>query len=117
VALPPNFLPEHPFDNGELRVRDELLAGFPRTPDEVRRHIADYYGMISHQDAWMGRVLAAAPDNTIVVYTADHGLALGQHGLMGKQSLYDHSIRVPLIVSGPGLPSGRRVDALTCHAD
>jgi arylsulfatase A-like enzyme len=117
LSLPPNFLPEHPFDNGELAVRDELLASFPRTPAEVRRHLADYYGMISHLDAWIARVVAAVPENTIVVYTADHGLALGQHGLMGKQSLYDHSIRVPLIVRAPDLPAGRRVDALTCHAD
>jgi arylsulfatase A-like enzyme len=117
VPLPPNLLPEHPFDNGELRVRDELLAGFPRTPDEVRRHVADYYGMISHQDAWMGRVLAALPENTIVVYTADHGLAVGQHGLMGKQNLYDHSIRVPLLVAGPDVPSGGVVDMPTTHAD
>lgn len=117
VELPPNFLPEHPFDNGELRVRDELLADFPRTADEVRQHLADYYGMISHQDAWMGRVLAAVPEDTLVVYTADHGLAIGQHGLMGKQNVYDHSIRVPLIVSGPGLPVGRVVDVPTTHAD
>jgi arylsulfatase A-like enzyme len=117
VPPPPNFLAEHPFDNGELRGRDELLAPFPRTPAEVGRHLADYYGMISHQDAWIARVVERLPANTIVVYTADHGLALGQHGLMGKQSLYEHSLRVPLIVAGPGLPAGRRVEALSCHAD
>ena len=117
IPLPANVLPAHPFDNGELRVRDEQLAPFPRTPEVIRQHIADYYGMSSHLDAEIGRVLdvlteTGQADNTIVVYTADHGLAVGQHGLMGKQNLYEHSVRVPAIVRGPGLPVGRRVPAL-----
>lgn len=117
VPLPPNYLPEHPFDNGELSVRDELLAPHPRPPAEVRRHIAEYFGMISHMDEWIGRVVDEVPENTVVVYTADHGLAVGQHGLFGKQNAYDHSLRVPLIVRGPGLPVGLRVDALTHTPD
>ena len=117
ITLPENFLLEHPFDNGEMRVRDEKLAAWPRTPAEIRQHIADYYGMITHLDAQIGRVLAALQktgqaDNTLVVYTADHGLAVGQHGLLGKQNLYDHSIRVPLIVKGPGIPQNERRDGL-----
>jgi arylsulfatase A-like enzyme len=117
IPLSPNFLPEHPFDNGELSVRDELLAPFPRTPEVVRRHTADYYAMIEHQDAHMARVIAAAPPNTVVVYTADHGLAVGRHGLMGKQNLYDHSTRVPLILAGPGIPEGRIADGLAYTPD
>ncbi len=117
MPLPPNYLPEHPFDNGELRNRDESLAPWPRTPEIARRHIADYYGMISHLDHWIGRILdtlaeTGRADDTIVVYTADHGLAVGQHGLMGKQNLYEHSARVPCIVRGPGLATGRRTAAL-----
>jgi arylsulfatase A-like enzyme len=113
IELPPNFLPEHPFDNGAVRIRDELLAGFPRTPDEVRRHIAAYYAMISHVDAEIGRVLAALEaagraGTTIGVFAGDNGLAVGQHGLMGKQSNYDHSVRVPLMLAGPGVPRGAR---------
>lgn len=113
VALPPNFMPEHPFDNGELAVRDELLAPRPRDPQEMRRHIAEYYAMISHADAQMGRVMAALrarglADNTIVVFAGDNGLALAQHGLLGKQNLYDHSVRVPLVFAGPGIPQGER---------
>lgn len=122
IPLPPNVLPEHPFDNGMLRGRDERLAPWPRTPDLVRRHLADYYGMIGHLDAQVGRVfdaLAASgrAEETIVVYTADHGLAVGQHGLLGKQNLYEHSVRIPMILSGPGLPAGRRVAALAYLAD
>ena len=118
VPVPENFLPEHPFDNGEMRIRDEVLAEFPRTPEIVQQHIADYYGMITSQDAEMGRLLQTLEakghlDNTIVIYTADHGLAVGQHGLLGKQNLYSHSIRVPSIFAGPGVPEGVTVDALT----
>lgn len=116
VPLPPNFLPEHPFDNGQMIIRDEELAALPRNPAEVRRHLAEYYGMISHHDAQIGRVLACLEqrglrDHTIVVYVSDHGLGVGRHGLMGKQNLYEHSNRVPLIINGPGVPAGRRVDA------
>jgi arylsulfatase A-like enzyme len=126
MPLPPNFLPEHPFDNGDLRTRDEALAPWPRTPEVVRQHIADYYGMITHLDAWIGNVLGALEEaghagDTIVVYTADHGLAVGQHGLFGKQNLYEHSARVPCIVRAPGVdaaPLGaRRVEALTYTPD
>ncbi len=122
IPQPENFLPEHPFDNGELHVRDEQLAPFPRTVETVRRHIADYYGMITHLDANVGRVLAALrecghTEDTVVVYTADHGLAVGRHGLFGKQNLYDPSVRVPLILAGPGLPRGGRVEALTQSYD
>ena len=122
MPLPPNFMPEHPFDNGDLRLRDEALAPWPRTPEEIRRHIADYYGMITHLDAWIGRILqtleeTGQAENTIVVYTADHGLAVGQHGLMGKQNMYDHSTRVPCIMRGPGVPQGKRFSALTYTPD
>jgi arylsulfatase A-like enzyme len=118
VPVPENFLPEHPFDNGEMRIRDEVLAPFPRTPEIVQQHIADYYGMITHMDAEMGRVLQTLEatghlENTIIIYTADHGLSVGQHGLLGKQNLYNHSIHVPSIFAGPGIPERETVDALT----
>ena len=116
IPLPPNFLPQHPFDNGELKVRDELLAPFPRTPEVVRKHIADYYAMITHLDEHVGRVLAALGEtghagDTLIFFAGDNGLALGQHGLFGKQSVYEHSVRVPLLVAGPGVPQGARRDA------
>lgn len=112
IPLPKNFLPEHPFDNGELRIRDELLAPFPRTPEVIRKHIADYYAMITHLDSQIGRILETLEetghaDDTIVLFSSDNGLAVGRHGLMGKQNLYEHSTRMPLIVAGPGLPRGR----------
>jgi arylsulfatase A-like enzyme len=119
VPLPANYMPVHPFDLGpmSMTVRDEHLAPWPRPADMVRAQIADYYGLITHMDFEIGRVLEAlrrtgAWDNTVVVFAADNGLALGSHGLMGKQSLYEHSTRVPLIVAGPGIPHGES-EALT----
>jgi arylsulfatase A-like enzyme len=122
VELPPNFAPQHPFDLGDYHIRDEQLAAFPRTKDEVRRHIADYYAMITHQDHHMGRILDALRDrgehdNTIIIYTGDHGLSVGQHGLLGKQNMYDHSVRVPLIIAGPDLPRGQTIHALSLTMD
>jgi len=115
IELPPNFAPAHPFDNGELSVRDELLADFPRDPEEVKRHLAEYYAMISHLDFEIGRILDALRasgqfENTIIVLSGDNGLALGSHGLMGKQNNYDHSVHVPLLMMGPGIPKGERRD-------
>ena len=117
LTLPANFLSIHPFDNGEMDVRDEELAPKPRTSNNIRQHLADYYGMISHLDAHVGRILTTLEEkgqleNTLIVYTADHGLAVGQHGLLGKQNLYDHSMRIPLIISGPGIPQNQRHSAL-----
>lgn len=114
---PPNFLPEHPFDNGELKVRDEKLAPWPRTEKIVRSHLADYYACITFVDAQVGRLLQALEEtgqleNTIVVFAGDHGLAIGSHGLFGKQNLYDHSMRTPMILAGPGIPKGKTSDAL-----
>lgn len=111
ITLPPNFMSEHPFDNGELDIRDEWLAGYPRTSAEVKANIAAYYAMITHLDEQIGRVLNVLDEkgmmeNTVIVYAGDNGLAVGQHGLMGKQNLYEHSINVPLIFKGTGVAQG-----------
>ena len=111
IALPANYLPLHPFDNGEMTVRDERLAPWPRTEAEVRRHLHDYHAVISGLDHHIGRLIRALKDrhafeNTIIVFASDNGLAIGSHGLMGKQSLYEHSMKVPLFLVGPGIPRG-----------
>ena len=122
IKLPPNFMPQHNFDNGELKVRDELLAGFPRTIPEIKGHIRDYYAMITHLDAQIGRIIDALKEsgeyeNTIIIFSGDNGLALGQHGLMGKQNVYEHSVGVPLIWSGPGIPENQKRDAFVYLLD
>ncbi|MFN9715285.1 MAG: sulfatase-like hydrolase/transferase [Planctomycetota bacterium] len=120
IPLPPNFQPLHPLDNGEMTVRDERLLPWPRSEQAVRQMIADYYRYVSYVDHQVGRVLdalEASPmaDNTIVVFTSDSGVARGSHGLIGKQNLYEHSVRVPLIFFGPGIAENRRTHAL-CYA-
>jgi arylsulfatase A-like enzyme len=116
LSLSRNFMPEHPFDNGELKIRDELLAAHPRTPQEMRRHLADYYACISDLDEQVGRLLDVLKQldyskNTIVIFSSDQGLAVGgRHGLMGKQNLYEH-VKPPLVIAGSDIPHGQS-DAL-----
>jgi arylsulfatase A-like enzyme len=122
ISLPVNFLPEHPFDNGHMHGRDEKLLGFPRKPDEVKREIRDYYAIITHLDAQIGRIMDALKasgqlENTIVVFAGDNGLALGQHGLMGKQNLYEHTVGVPMVWSGPGIAKGKQSSAYSYLVD
>lgn len=121
--LPKNFQPQLPFDNGMMKGgRDENLGAWPRTEAMVRDQLAEYYGMVTHLDEQIGRVLAALrktgqADNTIIVYAADNGLALGSHGLLGKQNVFEHSMRTPLIISGPGVPRRKSLQAFTYLLD
>ncbi|MEY3820046.1 MAG: hypothetical protein RL337_227 [Bacteroidota bacterium] len=122
INLPPNFLPAHPFDNGDLAVRDEMLLPHPRTEAAVKKEIAHYYGMVSELDAQLGRILAALDaaglaNETLIVFAGDNGLAVGQHGLLGKQNLYEHSIRVPLIMAGPSIPVNKKNNGFTYLSD
>ena len=117
IPLPPNFLPQHPFDNGEMVIRDEQLLPWPRKQADIQTMLAEYYRYISFLDVQVGRVLDAVEAspfaaNTIIVYAADSGVARGSHGLIGKQNLYEHSMRVPLIVAGPGIAADKRSDAM-----
>ncbi len=116
LSLPEPFLAEYPFDIGSNRIRDEQLAPFPRTEYAVKVNRQEYYAIITHLDAQIGRILdvldsSGQAENTYIVFTADHGLACGHHGLLGKQNMYDHSVRVPFIVAGPGIAAGERIDA------
>jgi arylsulfatase A-like enzyme len=117
IPLPPNFLPQHPFDNGEMVIRDEQLMKWPRPEADVKTMLAEYYRYVSFLDVQVGRVLDAVDAspyaaNTIIVYAADSGVARGSHGLIGKQNLYEHSMRVPLIVAGPGIAVDKRSEAM-----
>ena len=119
IPLPENWLPEYPYldEMGDLRVmRDEMLGPVPRTPYAIRTHIREYYAIISHLDAQIGLILQALEekelmDNTYIFFTGDNGLSVGQHGLLGKQNMFDHSIHVPLLAAGPDLPSGTEVSS------
>jgi len=118
VRVPTNFLPEYPYKDSigcSAKLRDERLAPFPRSEYAVKVNRQEYYAIITHMDAQLGRILDALEatgkaDNTYIFFTADHGLAVGHHGLIGKQNMYDHSVRVPLLVNGPGVPRNRKID-------
>lgn len=117
IPVPGNFKKLHPFAFDDLVVRDENLAPWPRTPEIIQSSLADYYALISHLDAEIGDLIRTLKEkglfeNTIVVYAADNGLAIGSHGLLGKQSLYDDCMNVPLIISGLGVPKNRETEAL-----
>lgn len=118
VKVPENFLPEYPYkdDMGNPPgLRDEALAPFPRTEYAVKVHRQEYYALLSHMDEQIGKVLDALEasgkiDNTYIFFSADHGLSVGHHGLIGKQSMFDHSVRIPMMVVGPGIPKGKRLN-------
>ena len=118
IAVPESFLPEYPYNEsiGSGRtLRDERLAPFPRDEHAVKVNRQEYYAIITHMDTQVGRILDALEtsgqaDNTWIFFTADHGLGVGHHGLMGKQNMYDHSLRVPFIVNGPGVAAGAKID-------
>lgn len=119
ISVPANYLPEYPFKDEmgcSAGLRDEKLAPFPRTEYAVKVNRQEYYAIITHMDQQIGRILDALKetgkaDNTFIFYSADHGLAVGQHGLMGKQNMFDHSVRVPLMVVGPGIAPGKKIAA------
>lgn len=112
INISPAFLPLHPFDNGEMTVRDEKLAPWPRTELDTKRQLADYYACITGLDYHLGRIFAELKasgqwENTIIVYSSDNGLSMGDHGLFGKQNLYEFGgMHVPLVIAGPGIGKG-----------
>jgi arylsulfatase A-like enzyme len=119
VPVPANFLPSNR-DHEAMGLgaasreglRDEVLAPFPRTEDAVRLHRREYYALVTHLDAQIGRILESLESSgmagrTVVIFTSDHGLAVGRHGLMGKQNMYEHSLRVPFVIAGSGIPRGK----------
>ncbi len=117
MPLPGNFMDLHPFEFDNLNIRDETLGPWPRTPEMIKASLADYYALVTHIDERIGEIISQLEEsglfeNTIIVYAADNGLAVGSHGLLGKQNLYEHSTKVPFIISGPGIPKNKVTDAL-----
>ena len=125
VNVPKNFLPEYPYceEAGSGKgLRDEWLAPFPRTEYSVKVNRKEYYALITHLDTQVGKIMDALEasgqaDNTYIFFTADHGLALGDHGFIGKQNMYDASVRVPMFVVGPSIKKGVEVDKMVYLQD
>lgn len=124
-ALPINYLPEHPFHHGHPKLRDEVaVSGVWERRDErtIRNELGREFACDENIDRQIARVLKQLDsmgelENTYIVYTADHGMAIGRHGLQGKQNLYEHTWRVPLIVKGPGIQPGSRAQGNTYLLD
>ena len=118
IKVPENFLPEYPWKDdmgNQPSLRDEALAPYPRTEYAVKVHRREYYALLSHMDEQIGIILDSLEatgkmDNTYIFFGADHGLSVGHHGLIGKQSMFDHSVRIPMMVVGPGIPKGKLLD-------
>ena len=114
--LPIGYLPVHPFDDTHMGVRDEVnVSGVWKNRDEntIRNELGREYACSENIDIQIGRVLAKLEamgelENTYIFYTSDHGMAIGRHGLQGKQNLYEHTFRVPFIAKGPGIKAGAR---------
>ena len=116
MEIPGNFMPVHPFDHGNFDGRDEELLEWPRTESAVRDLLRVYYSVIDDMDTQIGRIIATLKktgqyENTIIIFASDHGMGCGSHGLRGKQNQYEHTINVPLIVKGPGIPANTSSDA------
>ncbi|MFP6897976.1 MAG: sulfatase-like hydrolase/transferase [Roseibacillus sp.] len=119
LGVPANY-PFHPYDHGHLNVRDEVnVPGILqyRTEPVVRNEIGRNFACVDWIDRQLGRVLAKLEEqglmnNTYIVFTSDHGIAIGRHGLQGKQNLYEHTWKVPFIVRGPGIAAGSETDAM-----
>ena len=115
--LPKNYLSKHPFPHGHPSLRDEVkVSGVWKRRDEqtIRNELGREFACSELIDQQIARVLDKLEamgelDNTYIIYTSDHGMAIGRHGLQGKQNLYEHTWRVPFIVKGPGIPAGKRV--------
>lgn len=128
IEVPVNYMRSYPYkkeigcygnqkaDGTWAMQRDENLAPHPRTEYSVRVNRSEYYAIISHMDEQIGRILKkleaiGEKENTYIFFTADHGLACGNHGLLGKQNMYEHSLKVPFMVVGPDIPKGEERDA------
>jgi choline-sulfatase len=120
ISVPENHLSNYPYDEemgcSPTGLRDERLMPTPRSEYAVKVHRQEYFAIISHMDEQIGRILDALEksgkgENTVVVFTSDHGLSVGHHGLVGKQNMYDHSMRVPFFIAGPGIPRGQNLNS------
>ncbi len=123
LPLPPVHRPGERPEHAAIRHLRENFAYRDLDDEAMLRQIATcYYALCSHLDEQIGMVLSAIErlgfaDDTRIVYTSDHGEALGAHGLLGKFQLYEPSAGVPLILAGPDIPAGQVCDEPVSHID
>jgi len=108
---PPEFA--RMYDPAKLHMRPNWRPGGPGP-----KEIAQYYGNVTAVDAQVGRLVAAVDDNTIVLFSSDHGDMLGSQGQRLKRKPWEESIRVPGVFRGPSrIQPGSRSDAMFTHVD
>jgi len=112
--------PKHPYivDYGSNFNYDDYFE----SPEDVKKALSGYFGLVSYLDENIGKVLGALrdsgqADDTVVMYTSDHGDNLGARGLWGKSTMYEEIAGVPLLLAGPGMPAGKVVDTPVSHVD
>ncbi|KAA3663386.1 MAG: choline-sulfatase, partial [Calditrichaeota bacterium] len=118
IAVPENFQSLYPHRDEigcGYALRDARLAPFPRMEYAVKVHRQEYYALITHMDVQIGRILDALEatgkaDSTWIFFSADHGLSVGERGLLGKQNMYEEAMKAPLIINGPGVEAGKTID-------
>ncbi len=120
--LPPKFSPAAPIQQRRFDSPRRTPRPLAAHPENTRQQLADYYSYITFMDAQIGRILEALKvsgqyDRTLIIFASDNGLAIGSHGLFGKQNLYDHSTHLPLIIAGPGVPKDQRSAAFSYLID
>lgn len=123
MPLPKTWNAEDRYDHpamAYLARMNQLTDGIEE--DFIRNAYAGYCALITQTDAEIGTVIDAADslgltEATGMVYTSDHGEAIGAHGILGKANLYEHSTGVPLIMAGPGIPQGKVVSDNVSHVD
>ncbi|MDA2937500.1 sulfatase-like hydrolase/transferase [Acidobacteria bacterium AH-259-A15] len=118
--IPPGHLEDLHLMFQELRHFKRIAAPIPE--ERIRRARAGYYGMISELDEYIGQIWQELErtnqlENTLFIYTSDHGESLGEHGLWHKNNLYDVAARIPLVMAGPGFPKGVKVSTPAAHVD
>jgi arylsulfatase A-like enzyme len=107
------------YDADELELRENVPV---EMEPAVRENLVEYYGMCTWLDDQLGRLLDALEEQgvreeTLVVFTADHGELMGSQGRYHKGDPHEESVHVPLVAAGPGVAAGHRTDALVTLAD
>jgi arylsulfatase A-like enzyme len=121
IPVPPNI--NDPRTNSPYRPNKREESGAYRNPTNIRQMTSIYYGMVAEVDEWVGKILQrlddlGLADNTLVIFTSDHGEMLGDHGMHSKNIFYEGSVHVPLILRLPGvIPPGKVVQTPSSHLD
>jgi choline-sulfatase len=125
IQIPSSWGKAH-LDTVPKEIRNSIERNGPTPelgdPENARRRIAYYYANVAEMDNNAGKVLRALrdlklEDDTIVLYTSDHGEMLGEHKLWNKFVFYESSVRVPLLMRVPGLPAGQQAATIVSNVD